>query len=124
MQDPLFQLTQDQPVDLSTFFNPTSPVGNAINNGEESFEGAPLEESFLSPEQAREMDQISEERKEDVPTKNSLEKRIQEVEDHYNNNPIPIYGSIQKRLVTFAKVLYNKKLSREASLILGLIDCE
>lgn len=125
MQDPLFHLTPDQPLDLDTLFGPASSVGgNTAGSEEMGDEAAPID-STLPVEQVEEIENIVEENKEELEVeKGTLEERIKKVEEEYNEKLIPIYGSIQKRLVTLAKKLSYIEMNPQAKVIRDLLTRE
>lgn len=122
MQDPLFHLTPDAPVDLNTLFGPASSSMDGGGEGDASLGESTSESGTLESEDAEQIEQVIEENKEEEePEEGTLEERIKKIEEEYNENPIPIYGRVQERLVTLAKTLHNNKLSKQSSLICDIL---
>lgn len=126
MQDPLFQLTHEQQLDLSTLFGPAGDAAGQVGNaGEGSLDESPSESATPEDMETEKVEEIMEENKEDESVeKGSLEERIKKIEEHYNEHPIPIYGGVQKRLVTIAKNLRQNRLYRQANAVCDIIDRE
>lgn len=129
MQDPFLNLTHENPIDLNTLFGPAAGIGSM--NGGEAEDGtlgeSTTESGTIEQEDADEIEMVMEENKEEEEEeveKGSLEERIKKIEEEYNETPIPIYGSVQKRLVTLAKNLQKKKLLQQASTVCNILDGE
>jgi hypothetical protein len=123
MQDDLFQLIKEQPIDLHSF---TSPGGATETLSSEPAPGSGSETSSLDndgvldpadsavyEEVAKQMENAKEE-----PT-STLEQRIQDVVKDYSENPMVFYGGVlPKRLVTLAAKMHKAGLIRQASQVL------
>jgi hypothetical protein len=124
MQDPLFTLAPEQALDLNTLFGPASQTEHSpANESQNNPQPEAIENSIAEPTKVQEIQDIvdkAENPKQDDP--GSLLERIHKIEEEYNTNPIPIYGSMHKRLVTLAKKLVNKKLHHQANLVCNVLD--
>lgn len=125
MQDPLFHLIPDKAHDLHDLFGPLGGQPGdqkAVNDqtADENEQGS----ATLDSEEAHKMEEIIEETKKEEAPKGTLEERIKEVEKSYNETAIPIYGNINKRLVTLARSLADKNLLNHAKQIISVADSE
>ena len=123
MQDDLFQLIKEQPIDLHSFTSPggsTSTLNPETAPGSESESSGLDNEGTLDPVDAtayEEAAQLAEEGKEEPSS--TLEQRIQDVIKDYSENPMVFYGGVlPKRLVTLAAKMHKAGLVRQASQVL------
>lgn len=123
MQDPFFHLTPEQPIDLNTLFTPGEPTGGSSRVDSEG-NNVSLEETTPEESEQQKVDEIIEKYKEEEVPQTTLEERIKQIEKQYNETPIPIYGEVQKRLVTLARKLTKKHLYQQAKSVCKIIDGE
>ena len=123
MQDDLFQLIQEKPLDLQSFTSPGGASTALSPEAAPSSEGTGIaldNEGTLDPADAAVYEEVAkqtEEAKED-PT-STLEQRVQDVIKDYSENPMVFYGGIlPKRLVTLAAKMHKAGLIRQASQVL------
>ena len=123
MQDPFLNLVPEQSLDLNTLF---SPGENGTSSSDEEFSDQSVSLEDVTPDatEMQEVEEIIEKYKEEGNPQTTLEERIKKTEEEYNEIPIPIYGRMQKRLMTLAKRLTKDSLNRQAQSLLELIDRE
>lgn len=103
MQDPLFNLTQEQPIDLSLLLSPAQQSSSELNaiDGEGDYSSSTENIETLPEESISEMEEIVEELQDsDLKNEGTLAERIKQVEEEYNAKPIAISGKLRKRLLT------------------------
>jgi hypothetical protein len=84
MQDPLFNLVQESPLDLNTLFGPAAQVEHQSGNGESGTTVQPeaIENAIAEPDLMHEMEEVVENSKESPEVNpGSLQDRIKKIED-------------------------------------------